>query len=382
MPDNLSTELRSVRETVRAFIADEVSVLEQSLAEHTDKETQADLRRRVRERSRELGLYGKTQPAEYGGSPVSNLELVMLTELIAQSNLVLAGSIFGPGPGILANSEGELREKYLEPLLRGEKQGAFAFTEPDSAERLTWATRDGDDLVITGCKSYVTGGDTADFISVLVNVEKNQAGQGGTAMVVVDKDARGLVVDRRFNSLDGSHHVSITLDGVRVPINRVIGKIGEGMPRALGAIGQVRLRVAAQATGICAWVIGYLATHLKAPHRSGTPLGEREGVRLRYADLRIETFAARSMLYRTARLVDSGENAINEVIATKVYCTELVGRVVDMAIQLVGGQSLVDIHPLAILYKRVRVMRLVEGASDLLRINLVKGDLELGKGRL
>jgi acyl-CoA dehydrogenase len=382
MPENLPAELLAIKETARAFIADELTVLEQSMTTNTSTAAKAELRQQVRDRSKQLGLYFKTQPAEFGGTPVSTLELVMLLELLAQSNLTLTDSIFGPGPGILAHSEGELREHYLEPVLRGEKQGAFAFTEPDSAKRLTWATRDGDTLVITGQKSYVTGGDSADFISVLVNVEKNDAGQGGTAMVVVDRDAPGLVVDRRFNSLDGSHHVSITLDGVRVPISRVIGTIGEGMPRALGAIGHVRLRIAAQAVGWCLWILEYLAAHLKAPHRSGTPLGEREGVRLRYADLRIQTYAARSMLYRTARLVDSGENAINEVIASKVYCSELVGHVVDMAIQLVGGQALVDDHPLAILYRRVRAMRLMEGASDLLRINLVKGDLELGKGRL
>lgn len=382
MPENLPPELMGTRETAKAFIVDELTMLEQSIAETTSAAAMAELRRRVRDRSRQLGLYFKTQPAEYGGTPAGTLELVMLIELVAQSNLTLADSIFGPGPGILANSVGELQEKYLEPVLRGEKQGAFAFTEPDSAQRLTWAIRDGDDLVITGCKSYVTGGDSADFISVLVDVEPGKADQGGTAMVIVDRDATGLVVDRRFNSLDGSHHVSITLDAVRVPISHVIGKIGEGMPRALGAIGHVRLRIAAQAVGLCDWVIGYLTTHLKAPHRSGTPLGEREGVRLRYADLRIETYAARSMLYRTARLVDSGDNAINEIIASKIYCTELVGRVVDMAIQLVGGQALIDDHPLAVLYRQVRAMRLMEGASDLLRINLVKGDLELGKGRL
>jgi alkylation response protein AidB-like acyl-CoA dehydrogenase len=103
---------------------------------------------------------------------------------------------------------------------------------------------------------------------------------------------------------------------------------------------------------------------------------------MRYADMRIETYVARSALYRTARLVETGENSVNETIATKVFCTETAGRVIDMAVQLVGGQALVLGHPLERLYRQVRSLRLVEGASDLLRINLVKGKLELKKGRV
>lgn len=382
MPENLPTHIQKVQETARQFIAKDLLTLESAIDDETDESRISEIRESVREKSKQLGFFYKTQPEDCGGTPASTLELTMLRELFAASNLRVANDIFGPGPGILANAKGELKSLYLDPVIRGEKRGAFGFTEPDTAERPTWARREGDDLLITGCKTYVTGGDTADFVSVLVNVEKSDTEAGGTAMVVVDRNAEGLVIDKKFSSLDGSHHVSMTLKGVRVPVSRVIGEMGEGMPRALGNIGNVRLQVAAQATGICMWVINYLAEHLLAPHRSGTPLGQREGVRLRFADMRIDTFAARSMLYRTARLTDAGENVVNETIATKVFCTETAGRVVDMAVQLIGGQALVEGHPMERLYRVVRSMRLMEGASDLLRINLVKGCLELGKGRL
>ena len=201
-------------------------------------------------------------------------------------------------------------------------------------------------------------------------------------MVVIDRNADGVHIEREFGSMEGGGHVSMRFDQVHVPVANVIGKIGEGMPRALGNIGNVRLMISAQATGMSMWVLDFVEQHLQAPHRSGTPLGEREGVRLRYADMRIETYVARSALYRTARLADTGENIVNETIATKVFCTETAGRVVDMGLQLVGGQALVKGHPLERLYRQVRSLRLVEGANDLLRINLVKGKLELGKGRV
>jgi acyl-CoA dehydrogenase len=231
--------------------------------------------------------------------------------------------------------------------------------------------------VIDGQKSYVTGGGEADFINTLVQFE----GQG-PALVVIDTDLPGVTLTRRFSSIDGSHHAAFRFDGVRVPASHVIGKPGEGMPRALRQIGDTRLLIAAHCVGLMRWTLDYLTAHLKAPDRSGRPRGDKEGVRLRYADLRIHTFAARSMLYRTARLADSGANVVNEAVACKVYATEQVGTLVDTAIQLVGGNALTDDHPLSILYRQVRSLRLAEGGSDVLRLNLAKGKLDLDKGLL
>ncbi len=381
MPEYLDSEIRLTQEKLEQFIQ---TIIEPAAKDMEAGESIEMAASRVRTESIKRGFFGKTQPAEYGGNPASNLELTALRETLATANNPLTAYVFGPGPGILHSAVGDLKEQYLDPVLRGEKRGAFGFTEPDSAKRPTWArlNESGNQLVVNGQKSYVTGGKTCDFVSVLVNVENHDGDKVGTAMVVIDREADGVLIDREFSSMEGGGHVSMLFTDVHVPIAQVIGKIGEGMPRALGNIGNVRMMVAAEAVGVCIWVIDYIEQHLMAPHRTGTPLGDREGVRLRLADMRIETYVARSALYRTARLVDGPENSVNEIIATKVFCTEAVGRVVDMAVQLAGGQALVVGHPLEKLYRKVRSMRLIEGASDLLRINLAKGKLELGKGRL
>ena len=380
MPDHLSPELAATKSDMLAFIDNVLTPLDDKV--RRGYALSDDDRRRVREASQSVGFFGKTQPAEFGGKPASMLELIMLRETLAASHTTLSGLVFGPGPGMLHAATGRLKTDYLEPVMRGEKRGAFGFTEPDNAIRPTWATLDDDELVVQGQKSYVTGGDTADFVSVLVNVEKTDGEKAGTAMVVIDRETEGVEITRSFNSMEGGGHVAMTFNKVRVGVDQVIGKIGEGMPRALGNIGNVRLNVSADAMGVCMWVLDYVEKHLRAPHRSGAPLGDREGVRLRFADMRIETYVARSALYRTARLADTGENIVNETIATKVFCTETAGRVVDHAVQLVGGQALVKGHPLEALYRQIRSYRLIEGASDLLRINLVKGKLELDKGRV
>ncbi len=376
MPDQLSADLLKTRALAERFIEEVVRPLEKV---SDDQET---VHRTIREASQKAGFFYKTQPEEFGGRPAGTLELTMLREIWAAANSGLTSSIFGPGPGILHAAEGELRRQYLEPVMRGDKRGAFGFTESDQAPRPTWGRMQGDDIIINGQKSYVTGGDTADFVSALVNIEDESGAKQGTAMVVIDRTAAGVEIDRQFASMEGGGHVAMAFHDVTVPAWHVIGKIGEGMPRALGNIGNVRLMVSAQATGMCLWALEFVENHLQAPHRSGTPLGAREGVRLRFADMRIETYVARSALYRTARLAETGDNIVNETIATKVFCTETAGRVIDGAVQLVGGQALIKGHPLEAMYRQVRSLRLVEGASDLLRINLVKGRLELGKGRV
>jgi len=380
MPDNLPEALETTRLNMQRFIDTVLVPLDGQL--ETTTKMPLEIQEQVRQASRAAGFFYRTQPLEFGGNPAGTLELTLLREMLAATNTRLASYVFGPGPGLLHAAEGELRSRYLEPLMRGEKTSAFGFTEPDTAPRPTWAVLEGDSLVVSGQKSYVTGGESCDFVCILVNVEHPDGSRAGTAMVVIDRDAEGVNIDKAFTSMEGGGHVSMVFQQVRIPVTQVIGKIGEGMPRALGNIGNVRLMVAAQAMGMCLWTLEYVEAHLKSPHRSGAPLGDREGVRLRYADMRIETYVARSALYRTARLVESGENSVNEVIATKVFCTETAGRLIDMAVQLVGGQALVQGHPLEALYRQVRYLRLVEGASDLLRINLVKGRLELQKGRV
>lgn len=374
MPDDLGEELLAIKTAMDVFIQEVILPAENlPLAEGLSK---------VREASKAHGFFAKTQPEAYGGKPANTLELTMLREQLAAANSKLTAAVFGPGPGILHSASGKLKDEYLGPVLAGEKRGSFGFTEPDSAKRPTYGVMQGGEIKITGQKSYVTGGDSADFVSALVNLETSGGEKRGTAMIVIDLDQSGVEVSDRFQSLDGSGHVSITFNEVTVPEHCIIGKPGEGLPRALNNIGNVRMMVAAEATGVCLWTLNFVEQHLKAPHRSGTPLGDKEGVRLRYADMRIQTYAARSTLYRAARFVDSGENAVNETIAAKVFCTETAGQVVDWGVQLVGGQALVAGHPLEAMYRRVRAFRFVEGASDLLRINLAKGNLELGKGSL
>lgn len=360
MPEELTPELLALRDRAGRFATELHAAAE---------------RRAAVSAARQAGFFQMTQPRRYGGSAAGPLAMTVVREELATHNPPFLDAVFGPGPGVLEGCAEPLANDYLEPMLRGEKRSAFAFTEPENNP--TTGKLDGDELVVDGSKSYVTGGADADFINTLVRIEAS-----GPALVVIDTDAPGVRMSDRFESLDGSHHAAFEFDGVRVAANRIIGKPGEGLPRAMSQIVATRLAISANCVGLARWAVECTTDHLKTPDRQGKPRGEREGIRLRYADMRMEAYAARSILYRTARLAESGANTINEGIVCKVFATEAIGRIVDVAIQLHGGQALVVGHPLEKLYRRVRAWRLAEGASDVLRLNLARGALDLGKGTL
>lgn len=376
MPESIPAELIDLRQRAEQFAVDVLLPHQADLA--AQRLDRAAVRAAVTRAAKSAGFFAMTQPKSAGGSEAGLLAMTVVRDTLASHNTGLGNFVFGPGPGVLAGCAEPLRSKFLQPLLAGAKRGGFAFTEPDDAEFFTRAVpAEGGTFVVSGRKSYVTGGADADFLNALVDIE----GQG-RAMVVIDTQTPGVSIEKRFDSLDGSHHAAFRFDAVRVPADHVIGRPGEGMPRAMRQIGDTRLAIAAEAVGLARWAVEFTKAHLLAPHHSGEPLGAREGVRLRFADLRIRTFAARSMLYRTARLGETGANIVNEGIACKVYATETVSEVVDTGIQLVGGKALTVGHPLEQLYREVRALRLAEGASDVLRLNLARGSLDLGKGVL
>ena len=390
----VAPESRARLGALQRFIRSELLPLEAEAAaaaaltdgNRTPPQLLRELRRKVARRSAALGFFGMTQPASFGGAPASQIEILLCREALAAANLPKLGTaVFGPGAGLLGTATGKLRERYLQPLLSGEIHGSFGFTEPADATERTKAVRDGDELVVTGVKSYVTGGDTADFVAALCSLREADGAKAGTALVVVPLDSPGVTVERVFRSMDPDTpgHAYVVFREARVPAWSVVGKSGGrgGMESAMRQIGSVRLMLSAEAVGTTAWALTHARERLGRPHRSGTPLAERDHVKLRLGELHAQAFAARCVLYRTAQLLESGEPAKAELIACKLVCTETAGRVVDGCVQLCGGTAVVVGDPLEAAYKRARQWRFAEGESDVLRMKLGEQALA-GEARL
>ena len=370
MDPELPAALAPLRETLRRFLEDEVLPAERR--EQVVEESQAApaLRSWARSRSAELGLYRLAQPLELGGGGLGPLGRVALYEEIARSQCVLHDCILGGDGGLLRLATGSQRERFLLPVLRGALTAALAFTDAREGPRTT-AMRRGDAFVLSGVKSFVTGGPHADLLVTIAKVTDNPGGQTGTAIFPVRRDAPGVRLVRDIRTLDGAPHGEFELAHVEVPAADVIGEIGEGVPRALESITALRLRAAATACGAARWTLDYALAQARRPHRSGMSLGEREQVQAMLGQSAMDLFAARAALYAAARAAESGE-AEMDVAMAKAVATEAVAHVVDRAMQLSGGAAVVEGHPLARLYRRIRSWRIAEGTTEILRLTVAR----------
>ena len=372
MPEQLSQDLLDIADSATRFANETLLPL---MAKYQAGElTEHGARAKVVEGAKRAGLFHLRQPDSVGGGSASTLALAVLRDTLASHNPEWLSDVFGPGPGILAQVQEPLLSSHLKPMLAGQRRAGFAFTEPADAPRYTTATRTGDDVLLNGQKSYVTQGNEVDFLNVLADVEDE-----GRAFVVVDTSLAGVIVERVFTTLAGSQHAAFRFDNVRLPSSHIVGMPGQGMSKAMRQIGDTRITMAAEAVGLGRWVLHYLTKRIRAAEAAH---GMKETVRLRYGDLRIKLYAARSAVYRAARVADSGNNAVNEGIAAKAFATETLSEIVDTAMQLTGGSALVSDHPLARLYQTTRVLRVAEGLTDVLRLNIARGALELDRGTL
>ena len=361
----------SLRDGLRRFLEDEILPAERRDGVLEEAQASPALRSWARARSAELGIYRLGQPVDLGGGGLGPLGLVALYEEIARSQCVLHDCILGGDGGLLRLATGAQRERLLLPVLRGELTAALAFTDAREGPRTT-AVRKEATFLLSGVKSFVTGGPHADLLITIAKVTDNPGGKTGTAVFVVRRDARGVTLARDIRTLDGAPHGEFELTNVAVSDADVIGEIGQGLPRALESITGLRLRAAATACGAARWTLDYALAQARRPHRTGVPLGDREQVQAMLGQSAMDLFAARAGLYAAARAAESGGDAEVEVAIAKAVATEAVAHIVDRAMQLSGGAAVVEGHPLARLYRRIRSWRIAEGTTEILRLTVAR----------
>jgi len=374
----LPPEVETVRRRLGTLIQRELLPRESELGIAEESDVTPEVRRWVRTRADQEGVFRAALPSDLGGAGLGPLALAALAEEAAASGSVLARFALGGDGGLLRHGNAQQQGRFLLPVLRGELAAAFAFTDAREGPRTT-AVRRGDVFLVTGVKAFVTDGPQADLLVVVANVTENAAGATGTAVLVMRRDALGVTLRRELRTLDGGVHGEFAMHEVPVPDTDLIGAIGQGLPRAREGITVLRLRAAATACGTARWALEHALRETTRPHRSGIPVAEREGSQGMLAESAIELFAARSALYAAARhaAADTGASEHPEhpstgsevpVAMAKALATEAVARIIDRAIQLTGGAAIVEGHPLARLYRRVRGWRIGEGTTEALRL--------------
>ena len=377
MDFELPEELRILKATLRRFVDNELIPIERETT--AGESIKPEYLTRFERRARELGIWQLDVPTEYGGGGMSVLARAVVWEELSRTIAIPARGegITGPSPrGILYALQGEMKEKYLLPLLRGEKKACFAQTEPDAGSdpgsMRTTAVREGEHYVINGVKRFITGADDADFMQLVVATDRVKGSRGGISCFIVDMDAPGVKLGACYETMMGDKPWEIVLENVRVPASQRVGAEGEGMRYGQQWLNIGRLKHGAHALGVAERCLEMASSYAKQRSTFGRPLAERQAVQWMLADMFIELQVARLLVYKTATRLDQGDEAREDSYVAKYYADEMAFKAADACMQIHGGIALTTDLPIEKIWRQQRSFRITEGASEVMKMVIAR----------
>jgi acyl-CoA dehydrogenase len=372
MTDVDAEDFSQVRDAVRRLVREVVVPLEEQI-EDEDRIPDG-----LRARAAEMGLFGYALPEEYGGLGVSMAEDVELALEFGYTTPAFR-SLFGTNNGIAGQviarfGSEQQKQDHLPRLASGELIGSFALTEAeagsDPAGLRTSARRDGDGWVITGSKRYITNAPLADLFVVFARTDPAERGGRGISSFVVDASTPGVTVGPKDAKMgqSGAWTAEVFFDDARVPAEALVGEEGRGYAKALTVLSRGRLHIAALCVGMAQRVLDESVAHAATARQGGAPIGRFQLVQALLADTHAELLAGRAMVRDVAARYDSGEDTSIGPSSAKLFCTEMVGRAVDRAVQVHGGMGYLRTTPVERFYRDARLYRLYEGTSEVQRV--------------
>ena len=385
MDFSLSEEQHLLVSSIRGFIESELRPLEEDI-EKTGRLAD-DVASEIRAKSRELGLYAVNIPTKYGGGGLSVLDWMIAEEQFGRTSDILVRRAFGNVYEILLEGTDAQIETYLIPAVRGDRTFSVAFTEPeagsDAAAIKTRAVRKNDGWVLNGSKYFISDGLYSDSF-IVTAVTNPDAGARGISTFILDKGLAGFTVgrDQPMMGLKGTSHVELHFENVKLNEGSLLGKEGQGLKLALATLGRVRLaQVSARAVGRSSMILDSCLRYSKDRRQFGSPIGEFQMIQHMLADSAMEINACRLALWQTASRIDAGEEARGAISMLKVQASEMLGRVVDRAVQIYGGAGYCCDLPIERYYRDARIARIYDGTSEIHRMvmarQMMKGDVGL-----
>ena len=384
MDFSVPEELTALRASFSAFLEREVRPVDEQFSEERRRgeitPAMREAAQAIKKRSLAEGFYAAYLPEEVGGWGLSALGMTLLVEDAARSGLRFANWALGPPnpeapTPLLLELPSHLRDRYLAPLMSGDTTMCFALTEPeagsDAQSIRTRARRDGDTWVIDGTKHYITNGDQADFAVVFAVTDQEKRAHGGiTAFVVPSSEYR--TTKTQWTMAD-THPSELVFDGSRVPADHVIGEVGYGFHAAMRFLNAGRAYIGAQCLGLAQWCLESAVEHAKSRVAFGKPLGRNQGVSFELAECKVEIEAMRWLTYNLAWQVDQGEQPMLSSSVVKYFNTDRAYRIADRCLQVFGGQGLLKEGPVEAALRHLRMLRIVEGASEVQKLVIARG---------
>jgi acyl-CoA dehydrogenase len=372
----------ALKNTVHRFVRERLVPLEREVEERDEV---PDV---IVAEMKQLGLFGTTIPAEYGGLGLTSsqeIELAMEFGWTSPAFRGVFGTTIGIGSqGIVMDGTDEQKRTFLPKLAAGEMISSFCLTEPgagsDAASLQTTAIFDGKDYVVNGTKRFITNARRADLFTLLARTDPGNKGAGGISAFIVDARSPGIALGPKDKKM-GQHGTvtsDVIFDNVRVPPDRIIGlKPGQGFKTAMKVLDRGRLHIAAVCVGTAKRLIHEALAYSGDRHQFGQPIGDFQLVQAMLADSWTECYAAEAMVRDAARRYDSGDGIVIRAAACKMYASEMVGRVADRAVQIFGGAGYMAAYPIERIYRDVRLFRLYEGTTQIQQLVIAR---EMRKG--
>jgi acyl-CoA dehydrogenase len=331
---------------------------------------------------RELGLFGISIPAEYGGLGLTMEEEVLVAFELGHTSPAFR-SVIGTNVGI--GSQGVVmfgndaqKKEWLPKLASGEVVASFALTEPgagsDAASLRTTAIRDGDHYVINGTKRFITNANRAGMFTLLARSDPSKKGAGGISAFIVPAKTPGITLGKPEKKMgqQGAHISDVIFENARVPASLRLGEEGEGFKVAMQVLDRGRLHISGVCIGVAERLVQECVAYARERKQFGSAIGEFQLIQAMLADSKTESYAARCMVLDAAKKRDAGESVTMEAACSKYFASEMVGRVADRAVQIFGGAGYVADYGIERFYRDVRIFRIYEGTSQIQQIVIAR----------
>lgn len=373
----LDTEtLNILLDTIQKFVRERLVPLEEEVSE-TNKIPDDAI-----EEMKELGLFGLSIAEEFGGLGLSMEEEVKVVFELGKTSPAFR-SVFGTNVGIgsqaiVIGGTTEQKEKYLPLLASGELIGSFALTEPDAGSDAmslrTTAKADGDYFVLNGTKRYITNAPSAGLFTVMARTREGTR-SSAISCFLIESDTPGIKLGKpdKKMGLAGALTCDVIFEDCRVHKSALLGGItGHGFKTAMKVLDKGRLHIAALCAGIAERLIEESVNYAKDRKQFGQPLSNFQLIQAMIADSQADTYAAKCMILDAAKKRDKGETPTLEAACSKMFSTEMVGRVADRAVQIHGGAGYISEYAVERFYRDVRLFRIFEGTTQIQQLIIAR----------
>jgi butyryl-CoA dehydrogenase len=368
---SLTKEQELVKQMVREFAINEVKPIAAEI-DVTERFPMENVEQMAR-----YNMLGIPFPTEFGGAGGNNVSYAMTVEELSKvcgtTGVIVSAHTSLCGAPIYQFGTQEQKEKYLTPLAKGEKLGAFGLTEPnagtDAAGQQTTAVLEGDHYVLNGSKIFITNGGVADIFVVFAMTDKSK-GTRGISAFIVEKDFPGFSIGKVEEKLGirASSTTELVFENCIVPKENLLGKEGKGFAVAMQTLDGGRIGIAAQALGLAQGALDEAVAYMKERKQFGRSISAFQGLQWMVADMDVQIEAARLLVYKAAYKKDMGQPYSVEAARAKLYASEVAMDVTTKAVQLFGGYGYTKEYPVERMMRDAKITEIYEGTSQVQRM--------------